>query len=32
MITAFFVFVTIGLFTAIAAEVAGTVSSIRAFA
>ena len=32
MITAFFAFVTVGLFTAIAAQVAESVSSTRAFA
>jgi hypothetical protein len=32
MITAFFMFVSVGLFAAIAAQVAETVSSTRAFA
>ena len=32
MITAFFAFVTVGLFIAIAAQVAESVSSTRAFA
>jgi hypothetical protein len=32
MITAFFAFVSIGLFVAIAAQVAETVTSVRAFA
>ncbi len=32
MITAFFAFVTIGLFAAIAIQVAESVSSVRAFA
>ena len=31
MITFFFAFVTVGFFTAIAAQVVGTVSSLRSF-